>query len=259
MIAHSGATIGINEPCPGSADGEVPFSCPTIAQQVTGYSLDPRLADVVLVNGGINDVSVRNIINPSVPASEITRLTRVYCGTQMSRLLTAVLQRFSSASTRIVVTSYFPIFSKASDIKQVEKYLIGNFVMVPQVKAQATLRLNILGRVVENAQTFWRESTASLKAAIASTGSSRIRFAEAPFQDKNAMFASDSWLWEVHFKGFKLIPEDPVAAQRRKACDKFHSDPLGRMTCYIASAGHPNVKGTKAFRDTILNTLSKWK
>jgi hypothetical protein len=100
MAAHSGATIGIDADCPGSTDGEVPYSCPTVVQQLSNYGSDPNAADVVLVNGGINDVSVRNIINPLVPAKEIARLARLYCGTQMTKLLTAVLQKFSRNSTR---------------------------------------------------------------------------------------------------------------------------------------------------------------
>ncbi len=259
MAAHSGATIGIDADCPGSTDGEVPYSCPTVVQQLSTYSFDPSTADIVLVNGGINNVSVRNIINPLVPANEIARLTRLYCGTQMTKLLTAVLQKFSRNSTRVVLTSYFPIFSKASDFNRIAEYLIGNLVLVPQQQELASQRVIILDRVVENAQAFWHESTAALKASITSVGSTRIRFAEVPFQDENAMFAHDPWLWEVHLKGVELVPEDPVAAARKIACDKFHPNPLDRMACYIASAGHPNVKGSAAFKDTILQVLADWK
>jgi lysophospholipase L1-like esterase len=255
MVAHSGATIGIDTPCKGATDGEVPFSCPTVLQQVRNYKTDPSAADVVLVNGGINDVSVRNIINPLVPADEIRRLTRQYCRFQMAKLLAEVLREFSQPAIRVVVTSYFPIFSKDSNFDDIADYLRGNLVVVPEVKSQAALRLSILGRVVENAQAFWTESTAALKAAIADVGSPRIQFAEVPFQDDNAMFAHNSWLWEVKLQGGKLVPQDPVAAQRKKACDKFHPDPLSRSTCYIASAGHPNLKGSKAFADAILSIL----
>ncbi len=202
---------------------------------------------LIRIDGGVSNTN------------EIARLAGLYCGTQMTKLLTAVLQEFSRDSTRVVLTGYFPIFSKASDFKRIEEYLIGNLVHVPQQQELSEQRVIILDRVVENAQIFWIESTAALKQAITSVGSARIRFAEVPFQDENAMFAHDPWLWEVHLKGVELVPEDPVAAARKITCDKFHPNPLDRSACYIASAGHPNVKGSAAFKETILTVLAGWK
>ena len=64
MHAHSGATIGAGETCEGSTDPEVPFACPTIVQQVVNYPVDPANTGLVLINGGVNDVTVQRIINP---------------------------------------------------------------------------------------------------------------------------------------------------------------------------------------------------
>jgi lysophospholipase L1-like esterase len=67
--AHSGATIGWNKG--GTAerlDGEIPTSYPTIQQQVEEFTGPPeaKAIDLVLVDGGINDVKVDRILNPQI-------------------------------------------------------------------------------------------------------------------------------------------------------------------------------------------------
>jgi hypothetical protein len=253
MEAHSGARIGINEDCDGATDdNEVPFACPTTLQKVRNYTGNPSSAGLVLLNGGINDVTVQAIINPFTRVDDLTRSVQKYCRREMAKLLVEVLTKFSDPGTRIVLTSYFPIFSPASDFGKIRGYLIGNLVRIPQGANLRAQRDLIVNRVVENAQVFWRESTAQLKLAIRDAGSSRIRFAEVPFEDDNAMFADNPWLFEVHLKGGQLVPEDPLAERRRLACNRFHRNPLDRAACFIASAGHPNRLGSEKFAETIL-------
>jgi hypothetical protein len=175
-----------------------------------------------------------------------------YCHREMAKLLMEVLTKFRDHGTRIILTSYFPIFSPASDFGKIRGYLMGNLVRVPQGANLRAQRDLIIDRVVENAQVFWRESAIQLKLAIRDAASSRIRFAEVPFEDDNAMFADNPWLFEVHLKGGKLVPEDPLAERRRRACNRFHRNPLDRASCYIASAGHPNPIGSDRFAETIL-------
>jgi hypothetical protein len=253
MEAHSGSRIGINEDCDGATDDEeVPFACPTTLQQVRNYSGNPASAGLVLVNGGINDVSVQAIINPFTTVDALKRSVRKYCRREMASLLLELLTKFPDPGVRIILTSYFPIFSPASDFGKIRGYLMGNLIRVPQGANLRAQRDLIMNRVVENAQVFWRESTAQLRLAIRDVGSSRIRFAEVPFGDDNAMFADNPWLFEVHLKSGQLVPEDPLAERRRRACNRFHRNPLDRATCYIASTGHPNLVGSKKFAETIL-------
>lgn len=252
MEAHSGSRIGIDESCDGSTDGEVPFACPTTLQQIRNYAGDTSLTQLVLINGGINDVTVQAIINPLTTVSDLKRRVRKYCRRAMANLLLEALAKFPESRIPIILTSYFPIFSPASDFKKIADYLRGHLVLVPHEAELRAQRELILNRVVENAQVFWRESTTQLRLAIQDTASTRIRFAEIPFGDDNAMFAPQPWLFEVHLKGFQLVPEDPLATHRRIACDAFHRNPLDRATCYIASAGHPNLAGSEKYAETIL-------
>src|SRR5262249_52137845 len=63
-VAHSGAVIGAfgaaGIPCPG----EVPCSRLTILEQCDQFANSPETVDLVLLDGGINDVGVATILNP---------------------------------------------------------------------------------------------------------------------------------------------------------------------------------------------------
>src|ERR1051325_9082990 len=115
MMAHSGATIGRGDTQTGSCGPESPNHYPTILQQLAGASDDPDRAAVVIVDGGINDIGVSTILSPITSNKFLRNVTRRYCHDDMVFLLTQVLARYQSASTRIVVTSYFPVFSTKSD------------------------------------------------------------------------------------------------------------------------------------------------
>ncbi len=64
--AHSGAVIGkgLNPPWP-RLPGEIPTGGPTILYQCTAYSGDPANVKVVLMNGGINDIDFRYVLDPT--------------------------------------------------------------------------------------------------------------------------------------------------------------------------------------------------
>jgi hypothetical protein len=82
-LAHSGAVIGVN-PVEGSpADGEVPMPQPTIIQQCDSFNDSPVTVDLVLLDGGINDVDVRTILNPFVPLPILIAKARNFCHASM--------------------------------------------------------------------------------------------------------------------------------------------------------------------------------
>src|SRR5712691_10496217 len=64
MHAHSGAVIGVNNHETGSCPPEAPRHTPTILQQIAVNSDDPDQAALVLLDGGINDISVQYILSP---------------------------------------------------------------------------------------------------------------------------------------------------------------------------------------------------
>jgi hypothetical protein len=103
MHAHSGAAIApvAGDPAarapddpypPGTAIGENPGTAPSITAQVDAWD-QPVWKDaasrvtVALIDGGINDVGVDNILNPFGSDTQLADQTRAACGTAMEGLL----------------------------------------------------------------------------------------------------------------------------------------------------------------------------
>jgi lysophospholipase L1-like esterase len=63
-VAHSGAVIGATGVIGTPQVGEVPAARLSIIEPCDGYSNSPSTVDLVIVNGGINDVGVATILNP---------------------------------------------------------------------------------------------------------------------------------------------------------------------------------------------------
>jgi hypothetical protein len=258
MDAHSGATIGVGDTQTGHCGPEAPNHYPTILQQLNAAKDNPDEASVVIVTGGINDVSVQTILSPFTTDKQLRHVTKRYCHDDMLVLLQAVLARYRSPKTKIVVTSYFPVFSTKSDFGKVIHYLPAIGIAPPPSFLTEKERLSFVLRSVELALLFWQESRANLRSAVNETGVARVLFADVPFQEDNAMFAPTPWLFNVHLDSatHRLVPEDDVVAARHEQCRLCHlNDPLGVATCDIASAGHPNVAGEHQFADTILHVL----
>lgn len=256
LHAHSGATIGVGDPHSGRCGPEAPNHYPTILQQLGASADDPSETGLVVVDGGINDVSVDTILNPRTSDAYLRNVTRRYCHDDMVQLLLQVLGKFTSESTRVVVTSYFPIFSHESKLQYVLPYLAGRGI-APAPALQEAEREAFALRSVELALLFWQESRTQLGRAVTTIGSNRVLFADVPFKEANAMFAPAPWLFNVHFEGAHLVPEDDVIAERHQQCVLCHlGEPFKVPACDIASAGHPNVAGARQFADTILSALA---
>src|SRR5262249_50439842 len=98
--------------------GEVPEASPSVYFQCNRMldKMDPRDVDLVLVNGGINDVSPFHVVvaNPFDPdgAERLEQTTRdVFLG-PVQRLLVQTLARFPKAV--VVVLGYYPVVSESS-------------------------------------------------------------------------------------------------------------------------------------------------
>lgn len=251
MLAHSGATIGVRGPTAvARIDGEVPVSSPTLVEQVARYADDPDETAVIILNGGINDIDIRVILNPLTTQADLRHEIEQFCYEDMQTVLLQVLAKFPRAD-RIIVTSYYPILSPDSRPLRVPFLLQTYGVGVPFfVDSQA-----VLTKTVALCMQFWTESSLHLQRAVmacnAAAGETRVRYAAVPFTAGNAVFASDPWLFGLNGD---FSPQDEVALDRRAACD-LNIDPFdvfAREGCYRASAGHPNVRGAAAYAQAIV-------
>src|SRR5207247_4167203 len=95
--AHSGAVIGSSESSPDSStvwiDGEINRAVPTVNEQID-YALrsysDRSQVDLVLVDGCINDIDARRLLNASNTPSGIRELAQAKCGAPVEALLEKV-------------------------------------------------------------------------------------------------------------------------------------------------------------------------
>ena len=261
IIAHSGAVIGRSATCGATVfPGEVPESCPSILQQIGAYSGDPQAVPIVLLNGGINDIDIRTILNPLTLPSDLSSDIQQYCYQDMGFLLEQVKSRFSNSTTRIVVTSYFPILSTASRLDLLAPFM--EFMGAPLPSLVNTSALDfanpLVQKVIRLCLQFWQESSQALSNVVtainAGTGP-RCFFANVPFTENNSVFAPQAWLRGVG-PAPDFSPQDEVAVARHPQCDMvFQDDFFAREQCYRASAGHPNVTGAQQFAQAIVSVI----
>ena len=259
VLAHSGAIIGASVASDASdtaVDGEVPWSYPTIMQQCDACGGNANDADMVIVNGGINDVTFPVIINPTTDPDDLRNLTVQYCYMDMKALLSKVAFVFPNPKTKIIVTGYFPILSQLSELDLLPVFLSFHGVAIPPF--MLPMKDLAFGRPVANAQQYWKQSTSLLSQAAnevnGDIGKGRITFVSVPFKDENALFAPQSWLWGIDPD---LTPLDPVQDARHASCDIYEKDLLQREICYRASTGHPNVTGAQQFSTAICAAFGK--
>jgi lysophospholipase L1-like esterase len=254
-IAHSGAVIGATGAVGTPQIGEVPASRLSIIEQCDGYANSPDTVDLVIMDGGINDVGVATILNPLalIPPLDV-RITHA-CHDGMLVLLNKVSAKFSKPTCKILVTGYYPILSARSDPDGVTRMLSLYGVAVPGFLDDDQ---DFINPVLARCKAFFNDSTQQLAKAITDVGDARITFVPSGFTDDNSVFVPNtSLLWGLNLND-DLDPEDPVAAARHPLCNAAHPDPfdvLERETCYRASAGHPNVEGAIQFSKQVLAAL----
>ena len=258
MKAHSGAIIGANySGSQAPSDPEVPADAPTILAQVGQVSL-PATVDVVLLNGGINDVNIRRILDPFTRTPDLHRYTVDACYRDMKILLAVAATAFAKPTCRFVVTGYYPILSPESDVENVEAagpldHLLSLYGLGFPLYLDRTL---IINHVVGLAMQFWHDSDAALQRAVNESRGElnlgdRLQFVPSSFAEPNALFTDDAWLF-----GFDadFAAEDEVIPGREAACTVRYPGPVdfvSREVCFRASVGHPNPTGAAALAAAI--------
>jgi lysophospholipase L1-like esterase len=254
-VAHSGAVIGATGVSGTPQVGEVPASRLSIIEQCDGYTNFPETVDLVLMDGGINDVGVASILNPLALIPSLDMRVVHACHDGMLVLLKKVIAKFSKPTCRILVTGYYPILSSLSDPLGVRKILSLFGIAVPEFLDND---LDFINPVLKRCEEFATDSAQQLQQAIKDAGDPRVTFVPTGFTDANSVFvAGTSLLWGLSLDD-DLAPQDPVAAVRHPLCDIAHppEEILDREKCYRASAGHPNVQGAVQFSRQILAALA---
>lgn len=298
MRAHAGAVIGMQEhgrhkesarrpsvlerafgvrPVPdwlrATLGGEIADAAPTIVEQVDAFDDAPQQVDLVLVNGGGNDIGALWYMRPTTSLSELKQRIERYCFADLSQLLLAIAERFPNAC--IVVPGYMQSFGP-----ETQKGL-GGAVAGPALRAISWLWQPALDRVFERNRFFREETARQFERAVAQAAGAvqqldrrlgrddarrsrldegsaalpdvRVLFADVgQFRPENVANGPAAWVWGID--AARLTPQDPMREFRLGACARLpHWSPW-----YWSSLGHPNALGAGEIADGILRRLHSW-
>ena len=264
VLAVSGAEIVGEQPftiCDVGCSGEAPTGVTPILVQAERVQ-QPELMDLILLDGCANDVGLAAILSPLTDPVELADATRGFCGEQMVNLLRKV--RSAAPQAPIVVSGYYPFVSSNS--------LEGGAEELGVIQGVARDDLNgvddPLSALVVNSTVFDAESRAALEQAVATVNAEggstdMVAFADPGFSEQNAVFASQSWVWNLKQNAdladslgldLRLFPEDPLLDFRVERCTQTGVVP-DLVSCIYASLAHPNPTGAQAYADAITDRL----
>jgi lysophospholipase L1-like esterase len=291
MQAHSGAVIGLSEGASDQAgldaayrlDGELSRGYPTINDQID-YSLkafgNPAQVDLVIVNGCINDLDSRRLLNAANTPDDIREFAQAKCGAPVEALLKRIATSFPSA--HLVITGYYPILTEktANDLfmRALAKRFYSPAAGAPKMDDK-TLRARLIAISREWYQTSGQMLSAAARkvdADLAAKGShQRVLFADAGFRTENAFAAKETRLWgfdgtwlrkmlAVFTLGrLELRSNDEMRSYRSELCKRFIKKPVSEspeekamredrlLRCRLAAVAHPNRKGAAMYADAI--------
>ncbi|PGY09073.1 IPT/TIG domain-containing protein [Bacillus sp. AFS031507] len=254
VLAHSGAIIGVEDTSSNSAwDGEVPTSYPTILQQVDRVVGEPDKVDLIILDGGINDVNLRVVLNPFTNI-DLTPIHRKYFLDHAKNLLEKVHSTFKKA--KIIMTGYYPPVSEHSDLTAVEVLLVALGVAtsgVPGGVVSGFLTKHHLDIIHARSMQLRSESKTFLQQAVDEIntekgGVPRIFFADPNIGPEHAALTNDPYVFGINLD---LSPQDLIAAERLVSCTEAGCTGVDFEICKRASMGHPNQKGAQAYANAI--------
>ncbi|MEP6568767.1 MAG: SGNH/GDSL hydrolase family protein [Acidobacteriota bacterium] len=293
--AHSGAVLSgaaRAQPAFTSTDGEVNLTSPTINEQldhaVTFYQQNQPSPALILMNGCINDIGVKNLLAASTPLENLRAQARQNCGDKMQLLLQRVRNSFPEA--QILVTSYYPIVSSLTADNAFLRLLVKK-LNNQRSEARHMTDKEMRERLIAISDEWYRTSTASLADAVIKTNrggpsSPKVMFAEIQFGPEHLFAAPETLLWTFLFtstkvSGFAKVvvllsfgtaaykANDHVRESRIRSCEETFMKPKGikedkkvkedredlLLTCRYASLGHPNNMGALVYAEAIKGQL----
>ncbi len=297
--AHSGASIeSAGTELLYSSNGEVPSYTPTVTQQVAvarQHYVDPGIVDLVLVNGCINDVDVRNLLNAATDLERLEISIKEACGDRMRRLLVRVAREFPNA--HLIVPGYYNLVSDETDHNRFTRMLVKNLTSRTKDGEEMSDK-EMRRRLVDISNLWYRVSTDSLNRAVNAVntelGNPRVHFAEIDFQPEHAFNAPETLLWNFKFASTNLTglrqaiviltlgtaaykPNDQVRELRGKSCKEIYEQLKKKnetkqekqrressyLACRYASLGHPNQMGALLYVESIkgqlLGIITNWR
>jgi hypothetical protein len=298
--AHSAALL--SPPAPGSSIpanpapsiGDLNNALPTVDAQIecAANSDSLRHADLVLMEGCINEVGAEAIAYPWTQTDELRENTNRYCGDPFFAELQKIHQYFPTAI--VVVAGYYPLVSARSSAfgfsgtrrlaSRATKVYTKNHAASAQQHTKRRSRGEEHDVLVENSEVFYQNSKVSLKSAVArvnQNGETSAFFAQMPeparvngqptMDPLVAYGAPRRHLWMISFRFlyFWAFYKDDKYWFRQPLCDRYvKADDIAglvdRLVCQTNPAFHPNVAGSTVYAESMeavipTSAISKWK
>src|SRR5213080_3359372 len=289
--AHSGAVIGsAGDQTDNSTvwlDGEINRAVPTVNEQIS-YALrsysDRSQVDLVLVDGCINDIDARRLLNASNTPAGIRELAQAKCGVPVEALLEKIAASFPNA--HVIITGYYPIISEKTS-NDLFMRALNRRLYTPAPGASHRSDKELRRQLIDISKEWYQSSNQKLADAARavdqklSAGRSRQRvlFAKVEFLPDYAFGSHGSRLWGfdasplrkllviLAFGRIAIRTNDETRSQRSESCQQVLKRPEGEtkdqkrardwrlMLCKLAALGHPNRKGSAMYVEAITNQL----
>ena len=286
--AHSGAVIGSVGDAAGNLvpplDGEVNRGLPSVNDQIDNalrsYA-DPAKVDLVIVDGCINDLDARRLLNAANTSDGIRELAQQKCGPPVETLLSRIAGSFPNA--HVIITGYYPILSEKTSNDFFMRALFKRLYTGSAPMNDKQLR----ARLIEMSREWYQATNRMLAAAtekvdaqLKAKGSrQRALFAEVVFLPENSFAAAQSRLWGFDASAIRkllviltlgrvtLNTNDERRSQRSASCNDIFRRPAGETNeqkkarqnrialCRLAAIGHPNRKGSQMYAEAISQQL----
>jgi hypothetical protein len=283
VLAHSGASINLRaveaEALERAEISETEFfhreinvSFPSITAQIELARREyenPSAVDLIMLTGGITDVRLTQILNPTKSNDELRRDIRRHCGEAMFALLKQTTKNFPRAL--IALVGYYPPLSKYTPASRIFSNLLALYRVPQPFKAAVNNPLNrrllkyYRQKMIARSLLWANDSTAEFKNAVArinsEAGGERAIFIAAPITEESSLGAKNSMLYEIR----KGKTGDALEHERKTVCrstlDQLRAATdldFRTRTCELATVGHPNPDGAKAYSEAIQKSLMKF-
>jgi lysophospholipase L1-like esterase len=258
-----------SSPTVAPEDGEMPDEEPYLLAQIlaAGRLLADQPVDLVLVDMGINDTEIYNLVLPGKSTNAVVRRA-TSLATRVRFALASIGATFPGA--KLLVTGYYPVVSAQTDADEIFQFtrrvidaVLGAELDIPLGMSRAVAQAERIGQgagelfdglfVPELADRClqWTEATnAMLRQAVAdfSAGGRVAAFVDPDFKPEDAIFAPQSLLWAFENGN----PTDPMADVRRNLCDARGIVGFERLAAECASLGHPSPEGARRYADAAI-------
>lgn len=198
--------------------------------------------DVLLLNGGTNDIALGWLNNPSsVLRPGIRAATKKHCYHDIKALLGRARNHFPNAI--ILLVGYFPYASDWTWRKKAKQFLeakvgsIGNLGISVELATDNALNF---ARI----HSYWMRRAVSEFARI-DDGPGTVYVARG-FGVVNAFDAPEAWAW-----GVPADVTDDTGQERAAACEAKHDGQ--NAACDQASIGHPNREGSRQTAQAVVD------